>query len=48
MINDWLAIAQEEGGKKEGKEREREIDKKRGRRKVLQHQSGVADERRAV
>jgi hypothetical protein len=45
MINDWLAIAQEEGGKKEGRERER------GRQRsetVLQHQTGVVDERRAV
>lgn len=29
MINDWLAIAQEEGGKKEGEERERERQKER-------------------
>lgn len=44
MINDWLAIAQEEGGKKEG----REGETKREAKTVLQHQTGVVDERRAV
>jgi len=34
MINDWLAIAQEEGGKKErGRERETERESERERRK---------------
>jgi hypothetical protein len=46
MINDWLVIAQEEGGKKEGRERERQ--KEREAKTVLQHQTGVVDERRAV
>jgi len=30
MINDWLAMAQEEGGKKEGGERETDRKRERG------------------